>query len=487
MQRKENMFSYLQVRCVITVLLLLQASSLLAQKSFESIFQLPDSVRPLTIDQFYRIILDHHPIVKQSALLTESARQEIRLARGAFDPKLTFLLERKEFQDKTYYDLRDGYLYFPTRSPILPKIGYEQNSGERLDPSLSIPGEIQYFAGVTLPIGRGLLTDERRTELKQAELFQNMAEAEQVKMINKVLLNAAKEYWQWCHAYYHYRLLVRGADVAREIYRRVRLNYELGEASPLDTVQARITLQSRQVELQEGRLQFLNTGVMLSNYLWDDQGLPLQLSPAVGPVFSGKDLPLDLQTIATLSDQARTNHPELIKLRGKIGQLRADQFLAKEFMKPKLDLHYTLLAQPTADRLISPANDYKLGLDFSMPLFLRKERSKLALTELKLRNTHWEQSLVEREILNEITANFHALHNTKTILAQQTTMVDLYDRLLQGELTNLENGESDLFKINIQQEKLLQSQAKLLKLQSEYEKMKAELYWSAGIRNLGMN
>jgi outer membrane protein TolC len=471
----------------IMMFLIALAPGLFAQKSFEPIFQLPDSVKPLTIDQFYRIILDHHPIVKQSALLTESARQEIRLARGAFDPKLTFLLERKEFQDKTYYDLRDGYLYFPTRSPILPKIGYEQNSGERLDPSISIPGEIQYFAGVTLPIGRGLLTDERRTELKQAEFFQNMAEAEQVKMINKVLLSAAKEYWQWYHAYYHYRLLARGADVASEIYRRVRLNYELGEASPLDTVQARITMQSRLVELQEGRLQFLNAGVLLSNYLWDDQGLPLQLSANVGPVFGGKDIPLDLQTISALTDQARTNHPELIKLRGKVGQLRADQFLAKEFMKPRLDLHYTLLAQPSADRLISPTNDYKLGLDFSMPLFLRKERSKLALTELKLRNINWEQTLVEREILNEITANFYALHNTKTILAQQITMVDLYDRMLEGELINLENGESDLFKINIQQEKLLQSQAKLLKLQSEYEKMKAELYWSAGVRNLGMN
>lgn len=63
-------------------------------------------------------------------------------------------------------------------------------------------------------------------------------------------------------------------------------------------------------------------------------------------------------------------------------------------------------------------------------------------------------------------------------------MVNLYDRLLEAEFLNLENGESDLFKLNIQQEKLIQSQTKLLKLKSEYEKLKAELYWAAGIRNL---
>jgi hypothetical protein len=55
---------------------------------------------------------------------------------------------------------------------------------------------------------------------------------------------------------------------------------------------------------------------------------------------------------------------------------------------------------------------------------------------------------------------------------------------LKAEILNLENGESDLFKINIQQEKLIQSQSKLLKLMADYEKLKATLYWAAGVRNL---
>jgi hypothetical protein len=36
----------------------------------------------------------------------------------------------------------------------------------------------------------------------------------------------------------------------------------------------------------------------------------------------------------------------------------------------------------------------------------------------------------------------------------------------------------------VQQEKLIQSQSKLLKLKAEYEKMKATIYWAAGVRNL---
>ena len=66
------------------------------------------------------------------------------------------------------------------------------------------------------------------------------------------------------------------------------------------------------------------------------------------------------------------------------------------------------------------------------------------------------------------------------IISQQGEVVRLYDRLLNAELLNLESGESDLFKINIQQEKLLQSQSKLLKLTADLQKQKAFLYWSAG-------
>jgi outer membrane protein TolC len=86
-----------------------------------------------------------------------------------------------------------------------------------------------------------------------------------------------------------------------------------------------------------------------------------------------------------------------------------------------------------------------------------------------------------------VQATFNQLVNTNTLLQQQNAMASNYQRLLQGELLNLENGESDLFKINVQQEKLIQSQSKLLKLRAEFEKQKASLYWAAGLRNLSLD
>jgi len=159
-----------------------------------------------------------------------------------------------------------------------------------------------------------------------------------------------------------------------------------------------------------------------------------------------------------------------------------------EYLKPRLDLSYNFLNQPLTPsgefQSFTFLNDYKFGLDFSMPILIRKERAKLAQTKIKIQGTGYERTQAEREILNQINSTYNQLVNTNVILGQQASVAANYERLLEAEILNLENGESDLFKINIQQEKLIQSQSKLLKLKADYEKMKATLYWSAGVRNL---
>lgn len=466
-----------------------------AQTAMDSIFILPDSIKAFSLENMYASMLEFHPIVKQTRLLNEVAKQEIRMARGAFDPKLQAQVNVKEFENKDYYNKVNTSFTIPTWFPIDPKIGYEQNTGLFIDPENIVGGSSdnsQFTTGISLPLGRGLFTDDRRAALKQAKLFTQMAEAEQIKLINKILLEAAKDYWQWYFAYYNYRLLDRNALIAQEIFRLVNLDASLGEASAIDTVQAKITYQQRLVERQEAYLEFLNTTIKTSNYLWDNAGYPVQLSPDIAPVLVQNDGQLlSLETLQDLTLQAKQNHPELVKLRVKLDQLDVDRKLALEYLKPRLDLNYNFINQPLRPggdfQSFRFGNDYKFGLDFSMPILIRKERAKLAQTKIKIQSTQYEKTQAEREIINQVNAVFNQIVNTNGILVQQTSVAANYNRLLKAELFNLSNGESDLFKINIQQEKLIQAQSKLLKLKSEYEKMKATIYWAAGVRNLNFN
>jgi outer membrane protein TolC len=451
-----------------------------------------DSLEVVSLDQFYGEILQHHPIVRQIRLLSETAQQEVRLARGAFDPKVEVKWSAKDFNDKEYYNKSTAYLQLPSWFPVDPKIGVEQNRGAFIDPENAVPLSDNYrqvFTGVSLPLGRGLFTDDRRTALQQAKLFTRLTEAEQTKLINKILLEAAKEYWQWYYAYNNFNFLQRSVGLAEEIYRRVRLDAQLGEASGIDTVQAHITLQQRLVERQEWYLELQNAEIRVSNYLWDREEQPVILTPRAMPVISlDVDDILSIESLQQLASQAREHHPELKKLSIKLQQLDVERKLAREYLKPRMDLSYNFLNQPfrpSGDfQAFSFGSNYKVGVDFSFPLFLRKERAKLGQTQVKIRSTELERSQTEREILNQIQQVYNQLVNTRTLLGYQSEVVKNYERILQAEILNLNNGESDVFKINVQQEKLIVSQSKLLKLKSEYQKLRATLYWAAGVSNL---
>lgn len=461
-----------------------------AQVPMDSIFVLPDTARAFTLQNFYELILENHPVARQINLLSDVARQEIRLARGNFDPKLEATWLKKDFKNTEYYNIFNAELKIPLQIPIDPKIGVDRNSGVFLDPERAIPDDFdnrQFYAGFALPLGRGLITDERRAALQQAQLFQQLTTAEQVKLSNKFLLEAAKDYWEWFFSYYNYRLFSRSVLIAQNIFERAKISCELGELAPIDTVQAKITWQERLVEMQEAFLGFQNTGIFLSNYLWDAEGNPVMLDLQWAPAYAPTDAALALSTLEGLVDQARENHPELQKIRIKLEQLDVDRRLAVEYLKPRIDLNYSFINQPLDPEWNTRFNfgeDYKFGVDFSFPLFLRKERAKLAMTKLKISNTQLEQDLTERQIINSIQSTFNQLVNNQIVMQQQAEMVDNYNRLLNAELLNVENGESDLFKLNVQTEKLIHAQTKLLKVMASLEKEKAMLYWAAGVRNL---
>ena len=450
-----------------------------------------DSTVVLKFDEFYSLVLNNHPIVQQAQLLTDQAAQEVRMARGGFDPKLEGIWDFKDFKEQEYYNLLDVSLKIPTWFPIDPKFGVERNRGVFVNPENSIPPENnnrQVYAGIAIPLGKGLFIDERRATVKQALIFQDMAEAEQIKEINKVLLTAAKDYWEWYYSYNRYLLMQQSIALAQDIFDRTKLAFTYGEAAVIDTVQAKITLLKRITDFQQADIDRKVAAFTLSNHLWSPEEAPLELADNVRP----EEIPIEAlneNLLTELVQLARVNHPELRKLRLKNESLLIDRNMAMESLKPKLDLNYYLLNQPLDPQgessSITLQDNYKLGVNFSFPIFLRKERGKLKQTKYKIIGNNYQQDFTERQIINDINGQFNAVTNTRNILTQQQQMVDSYQLILQAERLNLQNGESDLFKINIQIDKLIESQSKLLKLKSTYQKSIAQLYWAAGIANLG--
>ena len=291
-------------------------------------------------EDFKNLVLKNHPTVKQANLFPRDAEAEIMQAKGAFDPKLTSYFDRKAFKGIDYYNRWDNVLKIPTWSGVDFKLGYERNTGKYL---LQEESSQLLVAGLTVPIGQGLIIDARRNTLKQAQLGRNYAEAERQKLINSTVYYAAKSYWDWWFSYQQLQLIREGYDLADKRFIATRERARVGEQATIDSVEAKITLQDREVALQQAIIDLQNYRLALSNYLWSANEIPLELpedaTPPVAPIRK-----VDETTLLALINQAKLQHPEIQKLNVKIDQLQIEERFRKEMLKPVFNANFNFIA-----------------------------------------------------------------------------------------------------------------------------------------------
>lgn len=218
------------------------------------------------------------------------------------------------------------------------------------------------------------------------------------------------------------------------------------------------------------------------NYIWGDNDIPMVLAEQVMPENPNwQSNPTN--EIETLVVYAKENHPEILKIKGKVNQLDVDRQLAQNNLLPTANLEYALLQniQPTTSSTrLNAQNNYKVGFQFEFPLFLRKERGKLGQAKIKKFQNELELKQTERDIETEIRKAYNELLNLRLQIVEQTSMVANYQILVDGEYKRFLSGEGSLFLINTQETKLIESQIKLESQKMKFEKARATLSWAVG-------
>ncbi len=450
-----------------------------------------DTARVFSLQDLADLVFANHPVVKQAALLSADAQAQVQQARGGFDPKLGAGFDRKLFGGTEYYNNWGNEL----KVPIWPggidlKASYDRMVGTYVNPEYRTPLDGLAGVGLSVPLGQGLLIDARRSTLRQARIMVAAAEADRVKQINEVWLQAAKDYWNWYYSYQQTLLIQEGVNLAETRFRGISLRALLGDQAPVDSVEAQITVQDRQVQAEQLQVEVQNARLLLSNHLWNRDGQPVEL-----PRYAVPQVPsltrVDSVRFEQLRELAADRHPTLIKLDAKIRQLGVEERYRRELLKPKLNVSGTLLSRGDFYRSEMPTyynfgrDNYKLGVDFALPLFLRQERGKLLQTRLKVQDATLEQQQSRRTIVNQVNAVYNTLKAYERQLQVQAQTIANQRILLQAELQKFELGESTIFLINARETKLIDLRLKQESMRASYEKSLAELYYYAGTRTLG--
>jgi len=434
-------------------------------------------------------ILKNHPLAASANLLDREAVAALFKTRGGFDPKTYSEYASKDFKGKHYYSYAESGVKVPTWAGIEVKGSYSTARGNFLNEERSIPANGQVALGINWALGQGLLIDERRANLRGAKIGIEQNAAERDGILNELVYEGAKAYWNWT-------LYENQLTVVREALRQAALrsdaileSYLQGDKPAIDTLEAFIQLQNRQLDQNFALADAQNAKIALQYFYWTDQQTPIDtLSMGKAPALNLGTY-TDQSNVDDIVANAMRTHPDLRYLNASLQILGIERKLKVENRKPIFDVNYNILGSGwsffPSQGVSGPgilSNDIKWGIDFSYPILNRKARGDVQLADIKIDKTNLKVMEKRQSIENKIRQYCNELR----ILSQQVTtyrdMVNNYKLLLDAENTRFFLGESSIFLINTREQKWLEAQVKYLKLLYEYRKTEATLLWVAGTR-----
>jgi len=417
--------------------------------------------KTFSFQEYLGYVKKYHPLVKQANLVLNSGEANLLRARGSFDPKIEVDFNTKEFINTEYYNELSAAFKVPVWYGIEFKANYENNSGEYLNPDMTTPEEGLYSVGVSISLAQGLIMNDRMASLKKARFFQDQTKAERDLLVNQLLFEASIAYFNWLQAYKEEQIYINFLNNASKRLDAIKKSYEEGDKAAIDTLEAKITVQNWLLGRKVAKLKRQKTGLNASNYLWLDD-VPLEFEDQVIPELPTRTIlssSLSLQGISADS-LSLSDHPKLRSLDSKMESLKVDRRLKANKLLPKLDFQYNFLASDYEQQYLFNTSNYKAMVNFSMPIFLRKERGELKLSKLKLQDINYEITASSLSLRNKTTAvktEIVSLNEQEEVIQ---SIVEDYKVLLKGEERKFFLGESSLFLINSREQSLITSQLK---------------------------
>lgn len=433
-------------------------------------------------EAFISILRTYHPVLRQADLQVQRAAAGVMETRGAFDPRIDMALDRKTFDSKLYYSYFNPKITIPTWYGIDIKAGVEEVVGERVTSEATL-GKTSYV-GVKIP-AHSLFFDSRRATLRQAQSLRQLSEAERSIAVNDLVFDALTAYWNWVREYQLYNIITAAVRVNEERMKFVVTEYEQGNRPAIDTVEAMTQLQGFYLQQNNAWLSFQNAGLELSNYLWLERNKPFEWSANIRPPESELISLPEVPAMENLLAETLNNHPKLQSLRYKTNILETERRLKVQYLLPKISLNANLLSKGYGlpDEISAPLleNNYKMGVDFSLPLFQRTARGAFQAAKIKLHENTTEQERVTLHLQNKVKAYYNDVFLLQQQLKLYEQSLENNIRLFKGEKIRFETGESTLFLLNTRENKVLETTQKLTELRAKWQKSYAGLLWAAGV------
>ena len=416
------------------------------------------------VANYIQMVQEQYPLIELANIQTDIGDATLLQRKGAFDVVLGTDYSQKFFSESNYYRIFNGGAQWQSPYAFKLQAGVDLADGIYLNPERNFPSSGLGYMGITMPLGQGLLIDKARAGLRDGELFQELQMQKRLQFRNEIMSLALIAYFEWIQADQLYRTYTEIAEAAQDRYEFVILAYEGGDLAPVDTLEASMQLRQRQLELLAAQNKRLSAQANIQNFIPS-----FNLSEWQSPSFD------EISALwQSRSSEFWTNslleHPKIIDLQIERERILIDRRLARESLKPKVDLKYQWLNSLNQIRTgdinttLSP-NDYSWGISFAYPIPLRAARGKMQLNKIKQFENQFKSSQLKQELEARMEALLEIQANFQDIIQDYGVLIDDFRRLLQAERSMFEIGESSLFLVNTRENRLLKAQVTYINLQ----------------------
>ena len=420
-----------------------------------------------TYNEFLGYVKKYHPLVKQADLKLNEAQANLMQARGAFDPKIEVDFNEKQFKDNQYYSILNSSFKIPTWYGIELKAGFDNSEGIYVNPENTLPNSGLTSFGISVPVGQGLFINQRMADIRKAKIAQNLNAAERNLQAIEVLYEASVSYANWKRAFEEVKLYENYLVNASNRYKGIEKLISEGDKPAIDSIEAGIVVKTRLLNLEDAKLKLIKAKLELSNYLWLENNVPLELKDDLIPEITLSKTIKEVLQINELNPIDLNNHPKIKALDAKIAMLKVDKKLKANALLPKLDVSYNYLSEPSyIDNY--RFEDYKIGVNFSFPLFLRKERAGVKLATIKIQDSEFGLQFERKSLENKIKSQQQEIASLEKQREYIRKLIQDYNTLLNAEDRLFEMGESSLFVINSRENTLVSSQINEIALENRY-------------------
>ena len=399
------------------------------------------------------------------------------VARGGFDPNIEVDFSKKQFKNNEYYSILNSSFKIPTWYGIDIKAGLDNSEGIYLNPENTLPNQGLTSLGISVPLGQGLIINQRMADLRKAKVQIQLSQSERKIEAIGILFDASVAYFNWKKTFSEFQLYEEFTKNAQIRFEGIQSLIKQGDKPAIDSIEAGIIVKNRLLGIEESRLKLAKAKLELSNYLWLENNIPFELSDDLIPEIN---LELSIQETLKTNDLMNnqvslSEHPKINALQNKIEILNIDRKLKANMLLPKIDLGYSYLSEPSYINNYQ-FKDYKVGMNFYFPLFLRKERGNLKLAKFKVQETEFLLKFEQLQLQNKINAQKIELKSYLKQIEIAKSLSDDNNKMLKSEEKLFLFGESSLFIINTRENNLVTAKLSQIALENRYFVSNSELF-----------